>query len=72
MTNIHYLRTRTEPGADQTEQPDGRVGEAAPLRSASVILFTGVRYERWLEPPDAEGAGTDKAKTPAKSKVKRG
>jgi hypothetical protein len=71
MANIHYLRTRTEPGADQTEQPDGRVTEAAPRRSASIILFTGVRYERWSEPPDAEGAGTDKTETPAKGKIKR-
>jgi hypothetical protein len=54
MTTIHYLAAR-EPTARRRAiegQPtSGTMSERA--RTAEIILFTGVRYERWTDAPAA-------------------
>jgi hypothetical protein len=54
MANIYLLVPRS-PAANRTDQAD----DTTATRSAEIILFTGVRYERWTD-------AADTTSTPAK------
>jgi hypothetical protein len=61
---LNQSSSRAEAGAADAERPAGQ--------SATVILFTGVRYERWVDAPDvATEAVKPRAKGPASGSSKR-
>jgi hypothetical protein len=63
MATIHYL-------ADHTERAAGRppVNQAAATGSAEIMLFTGVRYERWTDAAEAPAAPSEQPCVQAASK----
>lgn len=59
MARIIPLKRDLEPTGDDAASPQGCVGEPA-----QIILFPGVRYERWHDEQQAKPAGGCHEKAP--------
>jgi hypothetical protein len=85
MATIHHLAARHDQTTDRTaDHNDSTARTNRPSdRSATIILFTGVRYERWPEPVEApqteleaalsepvDETGAPRSKGPAKGPTK--
>ena len=60
---LDHSGSRAEAEVAGTERPAGQ--------SATVILFTGVRYERWVDAPEVAALDAPRAKGPASGSAKR-
>ena len=79
MATIHQLAARLDHSASRSELTTTSSGPTGG-RSAKIILFTGVRYERWAEPPPSaleaalsvpvDETGVPRAKGPGKDRLK--
>jgi hypothetical protein len=79
MANIHHLATRASRTSRTEPANSGSITH--PMgQTATIILFTGVRYERWSVAPQTEleaalsipvdETGAPRAKGPAKGRLK--
>jgi hypothetical protein len=55
MATIHYLANREQNTANRSSGGT----DPAVTRTAEIVLFTGVRYERWIEPTATPTANDD-------------
>jgi hypothetical protein len=80
MANIHHLTARSDQPSNRTETNRGRSADRPAGQTATIILFTGVRYERWLDAPQTaleaalsipvDETGSPRVKGPTKGRSK--